>query len=139
MAQLSNISESYLTAKETLAIQKDLGPLPSPFYSDLHLRKIIYALKKADALPALMDEYLGDVVNYDREKNGQLLLTLKTYLAHSGSKQDTAKALHIARQTLYHRLDKLAALLGNDYMEPDKRLAVELALCSYEYVHGTIK
>ncbi|MCA0755029.1 PucR family transcriptional regulator [Paenibacillus sp. N4] len=139
MAQLSNISESYLTAKETLAIQKDLGPLPSPFYSDLHLRKIIYALKKADALPALMDEYLGAIVNYDREKNGQLLLTLKIYLAHSGSKQDTAKALHIARQTLYHRLDKLAALLGDDYMEPDKRLAVELALCSYEYVHGTIK
>ncbi|WP_053377336.1 PucR family transcriptional regulator [Paenibacillus sp. FJAT-27812] len=136
--QLTNVQESYETAKETLAIQKDIGPLPSPFYGDLHLHKIIYTLKKADALPALMEEYIGPVVASDQEKNGHLLQTLNVYLRLSGSKQETAKALFIARQTLYHRLDKLAALLGDDFMEPEKRLTIELALRAYEYVHGPI-
>ncbi|OBZ13410.1 PucR family transcriptional regulator [Bacillus sp. FJAT-26390] len=136
--QLTNVQESYETAKETLAIQKDIGPLPSPFYGDLHLHKIIYTLKKADALPALMEEYIGPVVASDQEKNGHLLQTLNVYLRLSGSKQETAKALFIARQTLYHRLDKLAALLGDDFMEPKKRLTIELALRAYEYVHGPI-
>jgi purine catabolism regulator len=136
--QLTNVQESYETAKETLAIQKDIGPLPSPFYGDLHLHKIIYTLKKTDALPALMEEYIGPVVASDQEKNGHLLQTLNVYLKLSGSKQETAKALFIARQTLYHRLDKLAALLGDDFMEQDKRLTIELALRAYEYVHGPI-
>jgi purine catabolism regulator len=138
MTQLTNVQESYETAKETISIQKDIGPLPSPFYSDLHLHKIIYTLKKADALPALMEDYIGPVVASDQEKNGHLLQTLNLYLKLSGSKQETAKALFIARQTLYHRLDKLAALLGDDFMEPGKRLTIELALRSYEYVHGPI-
>lgn len=138
MTQLTSIQESYETAKETIAIQKDIGPLPSPFYNDLHLHKIIYTLKKADALPALIEEYIGPVVASDREKNGHLLLTLKIYLSLSGSKQETAKALYIARQTLYHRLDKLCALLGDNFMEPDKRLTIELALRAYEYVQGPI-
>lgn len=138
MTQLANIKESYETAKETIAIQKDIGSLTSPFYNDLHLHKIIYTLKKADALPALIEEYIGPVVASDREKNGHLLLTLKVYLSLNGSKQETAKALFIARQTLYHRLDKLYALLGDNFMEPDKRLTIELALRAYEYVHGPI-
>lgn len=138
ISQLTNVQESYETAKETIAIQKDIGPLPSPFYHDLHLHKIIYTLKKADALPALMEEYIGPVVASDLEKGGQLLLTLNIYLQCSGSKQETAKALFIARQTLYHRLDKLAALLGDNFMEPEKRLTIELALCAYQYMHGPI-
>jgi purine catabolism regulator len=138
MTQLTNVQESYETAKETISIQKDIGPLPSPFYSDLHLHKIIYTLKKADALPALMEDYIGPVVASDQEKNGHLLQTLNLYLKLSGSKQETANELFIARQTLYHRLDKLAALLGDDFMEPGKRLSIELALRAYEYVHGPI-
>ncbi len=138
LKEWTDAKESYETAKETLSIQKDVGLLPSPFYSDLHLHKIIYTLKKAEALPALIEEYLGPVVASDREKNGRLLHTLNVFMKLSGSKQDTAKMLFIARQTLYHRLDKLAALLGDDFMEQDKRLTIELALQAYAYVNGPI-
>lgn len=138
VTQLTNVQESYETAKETLAIQQDIGPLPSPFYRDLHLLKIIHTLKKADALPDLMQEYLGPIVAHDRDKGSQLLQTLYVYLQLSGSKQETAKALFIARQTLYHRLDKLHSLLGDDFMAPGKRLVIELALHAYTYVHGSI-
>ncbi|OXM87728.1 PucR family transcriptional regulator [Paenibacillus rigui] len=136
--RLPGIQESYETALETLRIQKDIGPLPAPFYSDLHCYKIISGLKKAGLLSSLIEEYIEPVAAYDRDKNGQLLKTLNVFLAQSGSKQDTAKELFVVRQTLYHRLDKLASLLGDDFMEPQKRLTIELALRAYEYTRGAI-
>lgn len=130
------VKESYESALETIAIQQDIGPLQTPFFNDLHTFRIISALKKTGMLPALIEEYIGPLARYDQEKSGQLLRTLKVYLAMSGSKQDTARELFIVRQTLYHRLDKIISLIGEDFMKADKRLAIELALSAYEYTQG---
>ncbi|GLX65755.1 PucR family transcriptional regulator [Paenibacillus glycanilyticus] len=138
LTDLSRARESYESAQETIAIQTDIGPLSSPFFNDLHTYRIISGLKKTGMLPALIEEYIGPLARYDKEKNGQLLKTLKVFLSLSGSKQDTARELFIVRQTLYHRLDKIATLLGDDYLAADKRLAIELALYAYEYTYGAI-
>jgi purine catabolism regulator len=134
----TRVKESYETAQETIEIQKDTGMLASPFYHEQHVNKVILKMKQTGMLESFIDEYIGKLTDYDREKNGQLLKTLNVYLALCGSKQDTAKELFIVRQTLYHRLDKIAALLGDDYMHPHKRIAIELALHGYEYMHGAI-
>ncbi|ACT03299.1 PucR family transcriptional regulator [Paenibacillus sp. JDR-2] len=138
LTDLSRAKEGYESAQETVAIQTDIGPLSSPFFNDLHTYRIISGLKKTGMLPALIEEYIGPLARYDQEKNGQLLKTLKVFLSLSGSKQDTAKELFIVRQTLYHRLEKIASLLGDDYLVADKRLAIELALNAYEYTYGAI-
>jgi purine catabolism regulator len=135
---LTKLQESYISAKETIEIQKDIGPLPKPFYSQLHVHRIISNIKKNGQLPAFIEEYIGPIIKYDLENTGPLLKTLKTYLNHFGSKLDAANELLIVRQTLYHRLDKIAVLLGDDYMHPQKRISIELALYSYEYLHGVI-
>jgi purine catabolism regulator len=78
-------------------------------------------------------EYLAPILEYDDKNNGRLFATLKTLLQQSGSKQDASKSLFVVRQTLYHRIDKLKELLGEDFMEPHKRIAIELAVYAYEY------
>ncbi|MGO4369995.1 PucR family transcriptional regulator [Paenibacillus sp. MCAF20] len=139
MTKLCRLHESYDTAKKMLTIQRDVGPLASPFYQDLHLHKVMYALKKAGTLHALAEQYIAPVAASDNDRNGHLLRTLSVYLSLSGSKQETAKALLIARQTLYHRLAKLEALLGSDFAsDHEKRLTIELALRAYEYIHGPV-
>ncbi|KRE56724.1 PucR family transcriptional regulator [Paenibacillus sp. Soil750] len=132
------IQVSYETALQTLEIQKDIGVLPKPFYHELHVYKVILLMKQTGELTSFIDRYLSGIIAYDLEKNGQLLKTLRVYLALSGSKQETAKDLFIVRQTLYHRLDKIAAILGDDFMQPQKRIALELALHGYEYLNGPI-
>ena len=62
--------------------------------------------------------------------------TLSLYLKFNGSKKETAKHLFIVRQTLYHRLEKLYELIGEDFMEPPKRQAFEFAVAAYEYLDG---
>ncbi|MCL6662168.1 PucR family transcriptional regulator [Paenibacillus amylolyticus] len=135
---LSRLKDSLDSAKETLRIQKDIGVMQQPFYSNLHCYRIIASMKQSGNLDDFIEEYLGPLIRYDVEKGGQLLRTLKQYLVLCCSKQETATALYIVRQTLYHRLDKIEALLGEDYILPEKRVAIELALYAYEYVHGPI-
>ncbi|PYE50728.1 PucR family transcriptional regulator ligand-binding domain-containing protein [Paenibacillus barcinonensis] len=137
-SDLSRLRESLESAKETLRIQKDIGAMQQPFYSNLHCYRIISSMKHSGNLNDFITEYLGPLIRYDSEKGGQLLLTLKQYLTLCCSKQETASALFIVRQTLYHRLDKIEALLGTDYLLPEKRVAMELALYAYEYMHGPL-
>ncbi|EXX85007.1 CdaR family transcriptional regulator, partial [Paenibacillus darwinianus] len=136
--ELTALNKSFQAACETIAIQKTIGPLNRPFYTELHVYRIISGMEKAGQLAAFTEDYLGPILRYERNKNAHLLKTLKVYLQSSGAKQETANALFIVRQTLYHRLTKIGELLGEDFMAPQKRLMLELALYAYEYSHGPV-
>lgn len=129
------VHKSYHTAKETVHIQHKM---PSKqmyyFYEDLHLYRLISLMSKHIDLQELVTEYLQPVIVYDKKYNGKLLETLKTYFECSGSKQETSKKLFIVRQTLYHRLQKLENLLGTDFMEHEKRIAIEFMLQVHDYL-----
>lgn len=132
---LCEVHKSYQTAKETLRIQKNMSQQQIyHFYEDLHLYRLISQLSKQTDLQELASEYLEPVIQYDQKYNAKLLETLKAYLECNGSKQETANKLYIVRQTLYHRLQKLENLLGEDFMEREKRVAIEFMLLVHDYL-----
>ncbi|MCK1986143.1 MULTISPECIES: PucR family transcriptional regulator [Peribacillus] len=133
--RLSEIYKSYETARETLLLQDTLPEdSRSIFYQDLHMHRMISLLNKHGNLEETVYEYLGPVIEYDKQNNGELMPTLKTYLACNGSKQETSKQLFIVRQTLYHRLEKLEKLLGSDFMRSDKRLGLEFMIFALDFL-----
>lgn len=67
----------------------------------------------AQLVASFIEEQLGDLLDLDRRRGGQLFETLAMYLRHSGHKTDTAAALHLQRQSLYQRLDRIMTVLGN--------------------------
>lgn len=132
---LSHMDKSYRTALETIKIQNQLGEKAnSYFYEDLHIYRIISLIHKCSDLHEVVMEYLEPVIQYDKKYNGKLMETLKVYLECNGSKKETAKRLFVVRQTLYHRIQKLEKLLGDDFMNPEKRLAIEFMIKAYEYL-----
>ncbi|KYD14256.1 hypothetical protein B4119_1421 [Parageobacillus caldoxylosilyticus] len=132
---LSHMDKSYRTALETIKIQNQLGEKAnSYFYEDLHIYRIISLIHKYSDLHEVVMEYLEPVIQYDQKYNGKLMETLKVYLECNGSKKETAKRLFVVRQTLYHRIQKLEKLLGDDFMNPEKRLAIEFMIKAYEYL-----
>ena len=70
----------------------------------------------------------------DRRSRPPLLPTLETYLAHAGRKAETARELHLNRQTLYNRLARIGELLGTDLDDPQTVLALSLALRARRHV-----
>jgi PucR family transcriptional regulator, purine catabolism regulatory protein len=135
IGNLGDLHKSYHTARETLHIQHKLTQNEIYyFYEDLHLYRLISLMSKHMDLQELALEYLQPVIQYDQEYNSKLLETLKSYLECNGSKQETSKKLFIVRQTLYHRIQKLENLLGNDFMTHEKRIAIEFMLLVNDYL-----
>jgi len=131
---LSHVRNSYLTAKETLKIREMMpNEIHSYFYEDLYIFRLVLASNEQGVLREFISDYLEPVLRYDQQNNGELLKTLKIYLNCKGAKKEAAEQLHIVRQTLYHRLDKLYNLLGHDFMETYKRQAIEVAISAHEY------
>ncbi|WP_342431349.1 PucR family transcriptional regulator ligand-binding domain-containing protein [Neobacillus sp. FSL H8-0543] len=132
--QLTDVHKSYQTAKETLRIQQEMSKKETyHFYEDLHLYRLISQMSRHMDLQELVIEYLQPLIENDQKYNGKLLETLKMYLECNGSKQETANKLFIVRQTLYHRLQKIENLLGKDFMEHEKRVALEFILLITDY------
>ena len=137
-ADFAEVKRSYEAACETIRLQRKIGPLRRPLYAELHVYRIVAGMERTGELAAFVDEYIGPLLRYEQQRSAHLVKTLKTYLRLSGAKQETADALFIVRQTLYHRLSKIAELLGDDYLAPEKRMMIELALYGYEYMHGPV-
>lgn len=71
---------------------------------------------------------LGPLIDYDRRRGTELVRTIETYFACGTNLNATKQALHVHVNTVVQRLDRVGALLGKNWNEPDNALEVQLAL-----------
>ncbi|MEV0113786.1 PucR family transcriptional regulator [Streptomyces sp. NPDC050844] len=114
------------------------GLIDRPWYDArrLDIDLLLWRLHNHDdsALAAFVDRAIGPLRTHDRRSKPPLLPTLQTYLAHAGRKAETARELHLNRQTLYNRLARISELLGTDLDDPQTVLALSLALRARRHV-----
>ncbi|WP_068676781.1 PucR family transcriptional regulator [Oceanobacillus sp. Castelsardo] len=132
----TELNKSYKEAKDVIFIQSS-NLLQTYFFENIGVYRILLNLLEDQKLEDYIHEYLGPIIRHDHEMKSDLLGTLSMYLNCLGSKKETADRLFIVRQTLYHRLEKIKELLGEDYMEPVNRQAIELALAAYSLLSCT--
>lgn len=132
-----HIPQSFQTAMSTLKYQEDIASLEEPFYYQLTTYRLIDQMKNRKELDSIINDYLGPLLQYDKNKGTELLKTLQIYFKNFGAKNETAKDLFIVRQTLYHRLDKIEEILGEDYLEQHKRVMIEFAMYALDYLAKT--
>ncbi|MBC3988778.1 PucR family transcriptional regulator [Streptomyces sp. AC563] len=94
----------------------------------LEVDLLLWRLREHGDLAAFVHRMIGPLLEHDQTAKPPLLPTLMAYLAHAGRKAETARALHVNRQTLYDRLARITRLLGTDLDEPRAVLALSLAL-----------
>jgi DNA-binding PucR family transcriptional regulator len=73
-------------------------------------------------------QQLGPVVEYDERRGTDLVQTLDAYFDSAASPRHAAEALHVHVNTIAQRLERLRALLGDDWQQPDRTLELQLAL-----------
>ncbi|MEU7027615.1 PucR family transcriptional regulator [Streptomyces sp. NPDC014779] len=115
-------------AAETATAAQGLSELPWYDARRLDTDLLLWRLRDHPDLAAFVDRAIGPLRDHDRTSRPPLLPTLETYLAHAGRKAETARELHLNRQTLYNRLARIADLLGTDLDDPQTVLALSLAL-----------
>ena len=84
---------------------------------------------------ALVERLLGPIFAYEQSQEGDLLVTLRTYLDTQRSWQKTAAALFAHRQTVIYRIRKISELTGLDMTETSTLAQLWFALQIHEAMH----
>src|SRR5699024_333229 len=83
-------------------------------FSELGIERIIFSNNPENEINHLKSEVLQEVIDYDNERNSDLILTLQTYLKHNGNIHSTAKSLFVHKNTVRYRLNIIEKLTGLD-------------------------
>ncbi|MFD4654262.1 helix-turn-helix domain-containing protein [Kitasatospora sp. NPDC058444] len=71
---------------------------------------------------------LGPLLAYDARRGTELVRTLRAYFDCGGSLTRAKDELHVHVNTVVQRLDRVEALLGRDWSQPERSLELQLAL-----------
>ena len=89
-------------------------------YQEFYMKDILLQLKKEISLGTLIPWELQKLTEYDKIHHASLCHTLHQYLRQNQNLVVTSQILHIHRNTLVYRLEKIRQLIGDIFPDPDK-------------------
>ncbi|MEV7180500.1 PucR family transcriptional regulator ligand-binding domain-containing protein [Kitasatospora sp. NPDC093679] len=84
----------------------------------------------------LAGDVLGPLLEWESRYAGDLVRTLEVHLRHGCSPTRTAALLHIGRQSLYQRLERIEGLLGTAVADPEVQGELLLATCAHRLLQA---
>ncbi|MFF4586586.1 PucR family transcriptional regulator [Streptomyces sp. NPDC001388] len=90
-----------------------------------------------ERLARMVQHALGPLLEWEAAHPSDLVRTLEVHLRNGCSPTRTAALLHIGRQSLYQRLERIESLLGLEIGDPDLLGELLAAACAHRVVRGT--
>jgi len=126
---ISGLRRSVSQAIDAWKVGQGVDGKTSPFfYDDLGLYRFLVSLRARDELKEFYAEILGQLVRYDEAHNTELVYTLEVFFARNTNVSEAARVLHVHRNTLNYRLQRIVEICGLDLYDAEARLALQLAL-----------
>lgn len=119
---LQHLDESIFEAR-TAALDGRRGVAQG---GSLAVDALIGQIAGANGVDAFLAQTFGDMV--DTERNEAFFETLEVYLRHGGRPGPTSEELHVHRQTLAYRIDRIQQLTGRNLRNGPDMLDLLLAL-----------
>ncbi len=129
VGNVAGIPQSYQQAQQALEIGRRLfgnGKLHS--FAQLGIYRLLFHLHGHHELVAFYEETLGPLLDADTKGNIDLLETLEGFFRYNGNLSETARAMHLHRNSLLYRLGRIEELLGHSLEDPELRLSLQIAL-----------
>jgi DNA-binding PucR family transcriptional regulator len=101
-------------------------------FDDLGVYRILAGVEDTGGIDRFVQEWLGELLDYDALRGGELVLTLSRYLDNGRHHETTARALNVHRSTLKYRLQRIREISGHDLAEPDTAFNLQLATRSWQ-------
>jgi len=96
-------------------------------FSEMGVYRLLSLLAGSPELSKFYNETLGELAN-ENPNSAEFLTTLEAFFEEHGNLTRTAKRLHVHRNTLLYRMERIREISGLELDNPDTRLAVHLAL-----------
>jgi purine catabolism regulator len=85
----------------------------------------------------LVAHTLSPLLEWESAHASDLVRTLEVHLRHGCSPTRTAALLHVGRQSLYQRLERIELLLGVPVTDPELHSELLVAACAHRILRGT--
>jgi purine catabolism regulator len=129
---INGIRTSFRESEQSLNMGSQLfGSGSITCFADLGIYRLLFSLKSSGELKDFHDEYLGALSDYDQKHDGELMNTLRVYL-HYNAISETARAIHVHRNTLLYRMSRIQEISGADLNDGETRLTLHLAVLARE-------
>lgn len=123
------VGRSLRSARQALLLGHGGRTGEQPFVAeDLVVERLLAAVGDARHLADLIDEQVGALLRAPKAET--LVRTLEAYLDSGCCKAATARVLHLRRQSVHQRLNRIAALLGHDLNDPRRQTSLRLAVAA---------
>ncbi len=139
-AGLEGIRRSHQEARQALHLGRRLhGPGRVTRFDELGVYRLILAAAGLPDMRAFHDETLGPLLTYDRQHGAELIRTLEAYFAANCGPKEAAGILHVHRNTVLYRLERIGEITGLALDDPDVRLRLQLALRIHLAVFSSVE
>ncbi|MFC2078742.1 PucR family transcriptional regulator [Candidatus Bipolaricaulota bacterium] len=121
----------YEEARQSLEIGRALAGNKTSavtHYDDLGLLRFAQVSETSVGIRSYCLDMLGPLLDHDRSSTAPLLDTLRVFLECNQNHAEAARVLGIHYNSLRYRLKRIRQLIGDIFKEPQKRLAIEVAL-----------
>lgn len=105
-------------------------------FSALSIERIIFSKNPASEISHLVTEYLQKVIDYDNNRNSELMLTLRIYLNYNGNIHGTAEALIIHKNTVRYRIGLIEDLTNLDLKNLKDQLLLQMMLTGSDAIES---
>jgi hypothetical protein len=126
--QPRTLRAGFEAAESCLRVLPALGHRDAAVTTDEYLPYAALFGPGARRVGAFVRSAIGPVLDWDAIRGGTLLPTLAAYLDNRSSPVATARALHLHKNTVLQRLERVAELLGADWQRPDRLFRVTVAV-----------
>lgn len=127
-AEAEELYRSYQEAKTALELGRFFDKQDEiTYYDELGILALLYRIGEQE-LKTFCFHTLRPLLNHDKEQDGQLLETLRTYFQCNGDLTITAQKLFIHINTLRYRLKKISELLAMDLNKLNVQFSLDTAL-----------
>jgi len=127
--EVQAIPQAWREAQQALEIGRRLfgeGKLHS--FARLGIYRLLFPLYGEQTLLDFYQETLGPLLDAENRSNQALLETLEGFFRCNGNLSETARVMHLHRNSLLYRLGRIEELLGRSLEDAELRLSLQIAL-----------
>ena len=123
---IENLHLAYKRARAAaeMAVKRERG---IQFFDQMGLYRMLYMGEDRALLKDLSDKPLSPLIEYDRDHNGEYLMTLESFLRNGGSIKAVSEELFVHRNTILYRMANIKSLLGSSLETPEERMVFMVA------------
>jgi sugar diacid utilization regulator len=134
---IDEFPHSYREAQLAVQIQKAAGGRDHlTRFDDLGVYQVLATAQNSAAMERFVQDWLGQLIDYDATHGVQLVLTLSEYLECGGHYDATARLLLVHRNTLKYRLRRIREVTGYDLGHPDTQFNLMLAARAWRTIQA---